>query len=71
MLILLDSRCIIPLFGNIEEKLMSATTFMVVVRLSNGMSQRIRVEADCQASARAMIESQFGRGCILAGPWRA
>jgi hypothetical protein len=50
---------------------MALTTFMVVVRLTNGMSQRIRVEADSQAAARAMIESQFGRGCILAGPLRA
>jgi hypothetical protein len=50
---------------------MALTTFMVVVRLTNGMSQRIRVEANGQEAARAMIESQFGKGCILAGPLRA
>ena len=47
---------------------MPLSTFMVVVRLTNGMSQRIHIQADSQAAARAMIESQFGRGCILAGP---
>ena len=50
---------------------MSATTFMVVVRLTNGMSQRIHIKADSQSAACAMIESQFGKGCILAGPMRA
>lgn len=50
---------------------MALTTFMVVVRLSNGMSQRIQIQADSQSAARAMIESQFGRGCIIAGPLRA
>jgi hypothetical protein len=50
---------------------MSATTFKVVIRLTNGLSQQIQIRADSQAAARAMIESQFGRGCILAGPWRA
>jgi hypothetical protein len=44
-------------------------TFVATVRLSNGLHQQVRIQADTQASARAMIESQFGRGCILQGPW--
>jgi hypothetical protein len=44
-------------------------TFQALVRLSNGLHQPVRVQADSQSNAKAMIESQFGRGCILQGPW--
>jgi hypothetical protein len=48
---------------------MALRTFKATVRLSNGLHQEIHIQADSQAAARAMIESQFGRGCILHGPW--
>jgi hypothetical protein len=48
---------------------MALRTFVATVRLSNGLHQQIRIQADSQAAARAMIESMYGRGCILQGPW--
>lgn len=44
-------------------------TFQATVRLSNGLHQEVQVNADSQQAARAMIESMFGQGSILAGPW--
>ncbi|MDQ7081380.1 MAG: hypothetical protein Q9M41_12010 [Paracoccaceae bacterium] len=38
------------------------------IRVSNGAVQEIYVEADNHANARAMIETQYGAGCILSGP---
>ena len=46
---------------------MSATTWKAIVRLANGNQQEVRVMADSQQNARAMIEAQFGRGSILFG----
>jgi len=44
-------------------------TFQAAVRLSNGLHQEVQVRADSQLAARAIIESIFGGGSILAGPW--
>jgi hypothetical protein len=44
-------------------------TFVATIRLSNGLHQQVRVQADSQAAASAMIESMFGPGCLLHGPW--
>ena len=44
-------------------------TFQATIRLSNGLHQQIRLRADSQAAARAMIEAQYGKGCLLQGPW--
>jgi hypothetical protein len=44
-------------------------TFVANIRLSNGLHQQVHVRADSQASARAMIESMYGRGCLIMGPW--
>jgi len=38
-------------------------------RLSNGFHQEVRVHADSQSNARAILEAQFGKGSILSGPW--
>ena len=46
---------------------MSATTWKATIRLPNGNQQEVRVMADSQQNAKAMIESQFGRGSILFG----
>ena len=50
---------------------MAAITWKAVVRLSNGFQQEIRILADSQSNARAMLEAQYGKGSILSGPWRA
>lgn len=42
---------------------------VATVRLSNGLHQEVRVRAGSQAAARAMLESMYGRGCLLHGPW--
>ena len=52
---------------NIKENCMSATTWKATIRLSNGNQQEVRVMADSQANARAMVEAQYGRGSILFG----
>ena len=44
-------------------------TFRATVRLSNGLHQEVEVRAASQLAARGMIESMFGRGCLLQGPW--
>jgi hypothetical protein len=46
---------------------MSATTWKATIRLPNGNQQEVRVQANSQQNATAMIESQFGRGNILFG----
>jgi hypothetical protein len=46
---------------------MSATTWKATIRLPTGNRQEVRVMADSQANATAMIESQFGRDSILFG----
>ena len=48
---------------------MSLRTFVATIRLSNGLHQQIRIQADSQAAARAMIESMYGAGSVLQGPW--
>jgi hypothetical protein len=44
-------------------------TFQALVRLSNGLHQPVRVHAESQLAARAMIEAMYGKGCLLQGPW--
>jgi hypothetical protein len=39
--------------------------FVAVVRLPNGLTQRMAVRADDSGKARAMLEAQYGRGCVL------
>ena len=46
---------------------MSATTWKATIRLLSGNHQEVRVQADSQQNARAMIEAQYGRGSILFG----
>ena len=46
---------------------MSATTWKATIRLPNGNQQEVRVQADSQQNARAMLEATFGRGSILFG----
>jgi hypothetical protein len=43
---------------------MSATTWKATIRLPNGNQQEVRVMADSQQNARAMLEAQYGRGSI-------
>ena len=50
---------------------MSATTRKATIRLPNGNQQKVRVMADSQQNARAMIEVQYGRGSILFGVIRS
>ena len=39
--------------------------FVAVVRLPNGLTQRMTIRADDRGKARAMLEAQYGRGCVL------
>lgn len=47
---------------------MALKTFRAVVRLSNGSSQEIHIQADNAPNAKAMIETLYGNGTILFGP---
>jgi hypothetical protein len=40
-----------------------------VVWLPNEFPQEIRIQADGQSYAKAMLEAHFGKGSILCGPW--
>ena len=39
--------------------------FVAVVRLPNGLTQRVTIQADDSGKARSMLEAQYGRGCVL------
>ncbi len=39
--------------------------FVAVVRLPNGLTKRVTVRAGDNVRARAMLEAQYGRGCVL------
>jgi hypothetical protein len=47
---------------------MATKTYEATVRLGNGSSQKITVQADTLNNAKAMIESQYGKGSISFGP---
>ena len=49
---------------------MATYTFEAVVRLPNGSTDKVRVQAKDQLNAKAMIEAQFGKGCIINVPSR-
>ncbi len=40
-------------------------TYIADVRLSNGTVTRVSVQADRSDIARAMLEAQYGKGCIV------
>jgi hypothetical protein len=50
---------------------MATDTYKARIKLSNGSTQEIRVQADSSFNAKAMIEAQYGKGCILNGPSKA
>ena len=39
--------------------------FVAVVRLPNGLTQRVTIRADDNVRARAMLEAQYGPGCVI------
>jgi hypothetical protein len=39
--------------------------FVAVVRLPNGMMQKVTVQADDIGKARVMLEAQYGRDCVI------
>ena len=49
---------------------MAMHTYKARVKLSNGMIQEIRVQAENSNNARAMIEAQYGKGSINSGPFK-
>ena len=48
---------------------MASITWKAVLKLSNGFHQEVRIQADSQSNAKAMLEAQYGRDSILSGPW--
>ncbi|MCB4821237.1 hypothetical protein [Roseicella aerolata] len=39
--------------------------FVAIVRLPNGLTQRVTIQSDDSGKARAMLEAQYGPGCVL------
>ena len=39
--------------------------FVAVVRLPNGLTQRVTINADDSGKTRAMLEAQYGRSSVL------
>lgn len=47
---------------------MAEKTYEVKVRLPKAMPQWVKVQANSIRNAQAMVEAQYGKGCILGGP---
>ena len=47
---------------------MAVKTWVAKVKLPNKIMQDVRVQADTFINAKAMLESQYGRGCIVIAP---
>jgi hypothetical protein len=48
--------------------LLEANIVKARVKLAKAGTQEITVQADDYFKARAMIEAQYGKGCIITGP---
>ena len=48
---------------------MAVITWKTVIRLPNGSHQEVRIQADSQGNAKAILEAQFEKNSILSGPW--
>ncbi len=53
--------------GRRSEKV-AAKRYKARVRLSNGSSQEVYVNADGYFNAKAMLEAQYGKGSVISGP---
>ena len=42
--------------------------YRATIRLRNSYTQHVFVEAETMLNAKSMIESQYGKGCIMVGP---
>jgi hypothetical protein len=38
------------------------------IKLSNGGIQNVVVQAQNSSNAKALVEAQYGKGCIISGP---
>ena len=50
---------------------MAVKTYKATIKIKSGMSwvsQEVTIQADNPVKARAMLEMQYGKGCILVGP---
>jgi hypothetical protein len=44
------------------------TKYQFKIKLKNGGIENVIVEADNSGNARALVEAQYGIGCIMSGP---
>jgi len=51
----------------LEKNILATRKWKARVKLSNGSQQVVYVDADTQRNAIAMIESQYGKGCMYGG----
>jgi hypothetical protein len=48
---------------------MATRTWSAKIKLPNGSVQEVIVQADTSWNAKAMLESQYGKGSIVIGPF--
>jgi hypothetical protein len=48
---------------------MAASTYEATIRIGHSM-QKVTVQADTQTNAKAMIEAQYGKGCLYNEPMK-
>ena len=44
---------------------MPQSTYVGKVRLPNGSSEKVTIQAESSANAKAMLEAQYGRGSVV------
>jgi len=49
---------------------MATSKYKAKIKLSNGSVQDVYVQADNINNARAMVETQYGKSSIIAGPFK-
>jgi hypothetical protein len=47
---------------------MATRTYKARVKLPNGSSQNVTVQADSASNAKSMLEAQYGKGSVLSTP---
>jgi hypothetical protein len=47
---------------------MAIKTWKAKIRLTNGSIEEVLIQASNSFNAKAMLETQYGKGCIYTGP---
>lgn len=56
--------------GQPEERVVVQYTYEATVRLPNGYTEKVTVQASTGTNAKGLLEAQYGKGAVLIGPVR-